>query len=380
MKKPTIIIIGTAWPYRGGIAAFNERLAQEFSTKGCRVIIENFKLQYPGFLFPGKSQYVNSPAPPGLTIRRTVNSVNPLNWIRTGNRIRKQQPDLVLVRFWLPFMGPCFGTLARRIKRNRTIPVIAVIDNIIPHEKRIGDRLFTRYFVKPVDAFVTMSQQVLEDTRRFDTKKPRILSPHPLYDHFGEAVPPGMAKKHLQLDLQTHYVMFFGFIREYKGLDLLLKAFAEEPVKQLPVKLLVAGEFYADQKTYLDIVKEYRLENRVVWRSEFIPDDQVRYYFSACDLVVQPYKTATQSGISQIAYHFEKPMIVTRVGGLPEIVPDGKAGYVTERDPWEIAAAIARFYREEKMDSFASGAREEKKKYSWTRLVENILTMWRASR
>ena len=380
MKKPTIIIIGTAWPYRGGIAAFNERLAQEFSTKGCTVIIENFKLQYPGFLFPGKSQYVNSPAPPGLTIRRTVNSVNPLNWIRTGNRIRRQQPDLVLVRFWLPFMGPCFGTLARRIKRNRNIPVIAVIDNIIPHEKRIGDRLFTRYFVKPVDAFVTMSRQVLEDTRRFDTKKPRILSPHPLYDHFGEAVSTEMAKRHLQLDPQTHYVMFFGFIREYKGLDLLLKAFAEEPVKQLPVKLLVAGEFYADQKTYLDIVKEYRLEDRVVWRSEFIPDDQVRYYFSACDLVVQPYKTATQSGISQIAYHFEKPMIVTRVGGLPEIVPDGKAGFVTEKDPGEIAGAIARFYREEKMDSFISGAREEKKKYSWTRLVENILTMWKASR
>jgi len=379
LKKPTIIIIGTAWPYRGGIAAFNERLAREFSTKGCTVIMENFKLQYPGFLFPGKSQYVNSPAPPGLTIRRTVNSVNPLNWIRTGNRIRRQQPDLVLIRFWLPFMGPCFGTLARRIKRNRNIPVIAVIDNIIPHEKRIGDRLFTRYFVKPVDAFVTMSRQVLEDTRRFDTKKPRILSPHPLYDQFGEAVPPGMAKRHLQLDPQTHYVMFFGFIREYKGLDLLLKAFAEEPVKQLPVKLLVAGEFYADQKTYLDMVKQYRLEDRVVWRSEFIPDEQVRYYFSACDLVVQPYKTATQSGISQIAYHFEKPMIVTRVGGLPEIVPDGKAGYVTEKDPGEIAGAIARFYREEKMDCFISGAREEKKKYSWTRLVENILTMWRAS-
>ena len=379
MKKATIIIIGTAWPYRGGIAAFNERLAQEFSTKGCTVVIENFKLQYPGFLFPGKSQYVNSPAPPGLTIRRTVNSVNPLNWIRTGNRIRKQQPDLVLVRFWLPFMGPCFGTIARRIKRNRNIPVIAVIDNIIPHEKRIGDRLFTRYFVKPVDAFVTMSRQVLEDTRRFDRKKPRTLSPHPLYDHFGEAITPGEAKQYLRLDPKTNYVMFFGFIREYKGLDLLLKAFAEEPVKQLPVKLLVAGEFYADQKTYLDLVKQYRLEDRVVWRSEFIPDDQVRYYFSACDLVVQPYKTATQSGISQIAYHFEKPMIVTRVGGLPEIVPDGKAGYVTEKDPGKIAGAIARFYREEKMDAFTSGAREEKKKYSWTRLVENILAMWRLS-
>ncbi|MDA3822694.1 MAG: glycosyltransferase, partial [Bacteroidales bacterium] len=274
--------------------------------------------------------------------------------------------------YWLPFMGPCFGTIARRIRRNRNTRIVTILDNIIPHEKRIGDRLFTRYFIKPMQAFVAMSDSVLEDTKEFDVKKPRGFCPHPLFDNFGENVDKKTAKKELGLDLNTNYALFFGFIRDYKGLDLVLQAFGESVLKDSNIKLLVAGEFYSDEEKYLAIIKKLGIEDRVVLRTDFIPDNMVKYYFSAIDVVVQPYKTATQSGISQIAYHFNKPMIVTNVGGLPEIVPDGKVGFVVEKNGPAIAQAIRRDYDENLEETFTKGAEEEKQKYSWNRMVTTI--------
>jgi len=372
LKKPRLIIIGTSWPFRGGLAAYNERLATEYQQIGYEVTIVTFTVQYPGFLFPGKTQMADWDAPKHLDIRQEVNSVNPLNWIRTGNRIRKMRPDLVIIKYWLPFMGPCFGTIARRIKHYRPCKIVTILDNIIPHERRIGDRIFTRYFIKPVDAFVAMSDSVLEDTKKFDTKKPRAFCPHPLFDNFGERVDREEAKQHLGLAPHDHYALFFGFIRDYKGLDLALRAYAEEGLKGTDRKLLVAGEFYADEAEYLQIISEHGLESQVVLKTDFIPDNEVKYYFCAADVVVQPYKTATQSGISQIAYHFNKPMIVTDVGGLPEIVPDGKVGFVVEKSSKAIAGAIRRFYEEELEGVFSTAAGEEKKKYSWHRMVNTI--------
>jgi D-inositol-3-phosphate glycosyltransferase len=372
LKKSKLIIIGTSWPFRGGLSAYNERLATEYQRNGYDVIIYTFTVQYPNFLFPGKTQMADWEAPKDLEIRQKINSINPFNWISVGNQIKKEKPDLVIIKYWLPFMGPCFGTIARRIRKNRNTRIITILDNIIPHEKRIGDRLFTRYFIKPIQAFVAMSDSVLEDTKKFDVKKPRGFCPHPLFDNFGEGIDKAEAKKELGLDPDINYALFFGFIRDYKGLDLVLQAFGESVLKGSNIKLLVAGEFYSDEEKYHSIIKELGIEDQVVLRTDFIPDNMVRYYFSAIDVVVQPYKTATQSGISQIAYHFNKPMIVTNVGGLPEIVPDGKVGFVVEKNGQAIAQAIGRYYDEKLEETFTKGAEVEKQKYSWNRMVLTI--------
>ncbi|MFO7721931.1 MAG: glycosyltransferase family 4 protein [Bacteroidales bacterium] len=367
-----IVILGSAWPLRGGIAAFNQRLAQEYRSMGNEVIIYTFSLQYPSFLFPGKTQYTDEPKPPFPEIRATVNSVNPLSWIRTGREIKKLRPDLLIVPFWIPFMGMCLGTIAGIVRKNRYTRIISLVHNMIPHERRIGDLFFSRYFVRSVDGFVAMSQSVLDDIGKFDNKKPRVLSPHPLYDHFGEIGPKELARKALGLEPSGRYVLFFGLIRDYKGLDILLRAMATDQVRNLDVKLIVAGEFYSDPSEYHHMIEILKLDKRVVIHGEFIPDSKVAHYFNASDLVVQPYKTATQSGVTQIAYHFHKPMVVTNVGGLAEIVPHGLVGYVVNPDHQEVARAIADFYSGNKEEVMRANAELEKKKYSWSVMSGSI--------
>ena len=367
-----VIIVGTAYPYRGGLSAFNERIAYEYQENGHTVEIYTFSLQYPSFLFPGKTQYSDEPAPQGLKIHRKVNSCNPLNWLKVGREIRKKRPDLMITKYWLPFMGPCLGTIERVVRRNRHTRVVAILDNVIPHEHRIGDKLFSRYFVHSTDGFVAMSRSVLNDLGLFDTKKPRQFCPHPLYDHYGSLVDKTAAKQAIGVDPQVRYVLFFGFIRSYKGLDLLLEAFADPRLKEQNVKLIVAGEFYGDSQPYHDQIARLGIGDRVVLCTDFIPDSKVNNYFCACDIVAQPYKTATQSGVTQIAFHFEKPMLVTNVGGLPEIVPDGKIGYVVEPQPQAIADALVRFFAEGHEAAFTEGVREEKKKYAWSKMTDAI--------
>lgn len=360
-----IIVLGTAWPYRGGLANFNERLAREFVDQGHEVKVVTFTMQYPGFLFPGKTQYSESPAPSDLNIERKVNSINPFNWLAVGRSLRRENADLLIIKFWLPFMAPCLGTIARIVRGNGKTKVISILDNIIPHEHRIGDKLFARYFVGAVDEFVAMSRSVLEDVRTFDNKKPKHLLPHPLYDNFGAAVTREEAASQLALDPAYRYILFFGLIRDYKGLDLLLEAFADRRIDKAKYRILVAGEFYNDGSKYYELADKLKLGESVVWRTEFVPDEQVRLYFSLADLVAQPYKSATQSGVTQIAYHFEKPMLVTDVGGLAEIVPDGKVGYVTSPNAWAIAEALADFCSNPNSERFTKGIREEKLRYSW---------------
>jgi len=376
LKK--ILIIGTAFPYRGGLAAYNERLATEFKNNGEEVTIHTFKLQYPGFLFPGKSQFASWEAPKHLSIKRTVNSINPFNWIWLGWKIKRMKPDLVIFKYWIPFMAPCFGTIARIIKRNKKTRIITIVDNMIPHEKRPGDRLLNRYFVKPIDAYIAMSESVLGDIKNIDPEKPGALSPHPLFDNFGDILSKEEALNKLGLPDQHKYILFFGFIRDYKGLDLLLKAMAEKEVKDLPVKVLIAGEFYTKPDPYYDLIKQLKIEDRVILKTDFIADREVKNYFCASDLVVQPYKSATQSGVTQIAYHFNKPMIVTDVGGLAEIVPDGKTGYVVQQDPAAIAKAIHTFFNENRSKDFIENIKSEKKKYSWSRMVEAIEIIYKS--
>ena len=368
-----IIILGTAWPYRGGLSAFNERLAHEYQTNGHEVEVVTFTLQYPSFLFPGKTQYSSEPTPEGLKITRMLNAINPLSWLRTGLYIRRQRPDLVITKFWLPFMAPALGTTLRIAKR-KGIRRIAILDNLIPHEKRPGDRLFAKYFVGSVDGMVAMSKSVLADADLFDPKhkKPRMFCPHPLYDHYGEALTRKEALDLIGLRKSQRYVLFFGFIRDYKGLDLLLDAMADERMEHMGVKLIVAGEFYGDPKPYMDQLRRLDIDSRVVMHTDFIPDHEVNRYFCAADLVVQPYKTATQSGVTQIAFHFDKPMVVTNVGGLAEIVPDGKVGFVVEPDAQQIADAIVRYFEDDWQERLTAGVKEEKQKYLWSNMTEAI--------
>lgn len=367
-----IVIIGSAYPFRGGLAAYNERLAREYLNNGDDVVIYTFTLQYPSFLFPGKTQYSASPPPDNIKIERIINSINPLNWLKVGNRLKKQKPDMVIIKFWIPFMAPCFGTIARRIKKNNYTKIISIVDNIIPHEKRIGDRFLAFYFVQAVHGFIAMSKSVMEDIKLFNKTKPVLFCPHPLYDHFGEIIPKENAIRNLNLDTNDKYILFFGFIRDYKGLDILIQSLSVLIKNNKSIKLIVAGEFYTDSKPYFDLIKKYQLDEFVMMHNDFIPDEKVADYFCACDIVVQPYKNATQSGVTQIAFHFNKPMIVTDVGGLAEIIPDGKVGYVVEPNVEKLADAISKFFDLKKEREFSETASVLKEKYSWKNMIQSI--------
>ncbi|MGB1204125.1 MAG: glycosyltransferase [Chitinophagales bacterium] len=376
MKK--IVIIGPAFPYRGGIAAFGNRLAQAFQEEmiDCEVSVYTFKFQYPNFLFPGKTQFSTDSPPPNIWITQNIHSINPLNWWRVGKEIAALQPDIVLTQFWLPFMSPCLGSINRQIKRHcPTTKIVAVSHNIIPHEKRFGDFQLTNYFVQSCDAFLVMSKSVLTDLEQFTNTDKKVFLPHPIYDNFGKKVEKSLARKFLKIKNEDKILLFFGLIRNYKGLDILLEAMTDERLQAKNIRLLIAGEYYDDQEKYEAYILQYDLKKYIISKPEFIADAVVKHYFCAADLIVQPYKTATQSGISQIAYHFERPMLVTNVGGLPEIVPDGVVGYVVEPNALAIANAILDFYENEKETFFSQNVAIEKKRFSWKNMVNGILAL-----
>jgi len=371
-----IVILGSAYPLRGGgIASFNERLATHFQELGHEVDIYSFTLQYPNFLFPGKSQYSDEPAPAGLNIQTKVNSINPLNWFKVGRELRRAKYDLLIVRFWMPFFGPCLGTIQRQVRKNKYTKIVCIADNIIPHEQRFGDKSLIRYFLKSVDACVTMSKSVLADLKTLSPQMPAVYTPHPLYDNYGLHLSKLDARKLLNIDQQDRVILFFGFIRQYKGLDILLEALADARVRDLNIKLLLAGEFYGDPAPYLALIKKHHLEKSIYMHTDFIPNQEVGRYFSAADCVVLPYRSATQSGITQVAYHFDLPMIVSNVGGLPELVQDGSVGYVVEPNVNSIAEGIVSFYRHDKEAQFRTNIIDEKKKYSWDTFGKELLKL-----
>jgi glycosyltransferase involved in cell wall biosynthesis len=369
-----IIYIGSAHPLRGGLAAFNEHLSKKLQDLGHDVTLYSFSLQYPSILFPGKTQYTSEPAPEGLWIHTVINSINPVNWIKVGKMIRREKPDLILLKYWLPFMGPCFGTILRIAKKNNHSRVVSIVDNLIPHEKRPGDVAFTKYFMKPVDAFIAMSRKVLADIHSL-SDKPAVYTPHPIYDNYGEGILPAEARRWLSLNPNEKYLLFFGFIRKYKGLDLLLEAMADNRIREAGIKLIVAGEYYEDRAPYDEIISKNNLGSSVKLYTDFIQNDQVKYFFSAADLIVQPYKSATQSGITQIAYSFEKPMVITNVGGLAEAVPDGKVGFVAEPNPKSIADAILKFFEPNSIPDLKKNLQKEKAKYSWETFINVLMSL-----
>ncbi|MBT5353770.1 MAG: glycosyltransferase [Flavobacteriales bacterium] len=368
--KRKVIIIGPAFPYRGGIANFNNSLAVEYQNQGADVQVYSFSLQYPSFLFPGKTQYEEGEGPDGIKIFPIINSVNPFNWFKIAIKVRNENPDYVIIRYWLPFMAPCLGTIAKLIRK--TTKVFAITDNVIPHEQRIGDNLLTRYFVKSCDAFLTLSSSVLDDLLKFTNTKEKIFIPHPIYDSFGEIVEKDKARKNLGLDENGKYLLFFGFVRKYKGLDVMIDVMADRRIKDLGVKLIVAGEFYENKEEYISQIDVLGINDSVILKSDFIPEEEVKDYFCASDMITQTYRTATQSGVTQIAYHFERPMLVTNVGGLAEIVPHNKVGYVCDINTKYIADSIVEFYSEEKEEEFTKNTKEEKLRFTWSELVKGV--------
>ena len=383
MKSPEcsdtmkITILGPAHPYRGGLASIMEIMARTFQRRGDEVDIKTFTLQYPSLLFPGESQTVATPPPADLRICRCVNTMNPLNWVRVGRRIRRERPDFVLMKYWTPFMAPCFGSIARIARGNGHTKVLCQIDNVEPHERHLTDKPFNRYYLHSVDGFVYMSEQVHSELRAY-SDAPALFSPHPLFENFGERVERSEACVRLGLDPANRYVLFFGLIRDYKGLDLLLDAWAQlrRAGRTEGRRLIVAGEFYTAREPYLNRIADNGLQDEVLLHDRFIPDDDVKYYFSAADFVVQPYKTATQSGVTQIAYQFCVPMVVTKVGGLAEIVPDGRVGYVCEPTPEGVAGAIERMYEGDTLQRFRENCVEERRRFSWEEMCSRITELY----
>jgi D-inositol-3-phosphate glycosyltransferase len=371
-----IFIIGPAYPLRGGLATFDELFCKAFNEQGNECEIISYSLQYPNFLFPGSTQFDTAGnAPEGVKIHTLINSVNPLSWIKTASFIKKQKPDFIVFRFWIPFMGPALGSIARMVKKSG-VKVLAITDNVIPHETRPGDVAFAKYFIKACDGFVTMSKAVMKDLEKFTNTSHKKYLLHPLYTSFGEKLNKADARKKLDLPENKQLILFFGLIRNYKGLDMLLDAMYE--LKSNPnISLVIAGEFYEDKQPYLDLIKKHGIEDQVILHGKFIANEDVKLYFSAADLVALPYRTATQSGVTQVSFHFEVPTLVTNVGGLGEIIPDKVAGYVVEPNGKAIAHGIKDYFDNNRMPAFTEGMKNEKRKYDWKIFVDEVIDLFK---
>jgi glycosyltransferase involved in cell wall biosynthesis len=376
-----IIIVGTAYPLRGGIAHFNALLGQHLSERHT-VETVTFKRQYPAFLFPGTTQAETGDAPAGVApAPELIDSINPFNWIAVAREIRRRKPDLLIFKYWLPFFGPCFGTIAWFATRGTATKVLYICDNILPHERRPGDVLFTRYAFAHGDAFIVQSDAVERELLALFPGRPYRKVPHPVYENFGTAVPPDEARRALGVGAKR-VLLYFGYVRAYKGLLVLLEAMAilGRDSATADIELLAVGEYYDDEEKYRRRAMELGLGSTVRFVSEYVPNERVGAYFSASDAVVLPYLSATQSGIAQIAYNFNKPVIVTDVGGLAEVARDGVTGFVVPpNDPEALAGAIRRFYAEDRVAAFSANVAEEKKKYSWDHLVENIEALFKGT-
>lgn len=372
-----VIILGSAYPLRaGGLATFNERLAQEFLDQGHEVIVYTFSLEYPSALFPGKTQYAIRPAPKDLDIRVKVNSINPINWCRIGYELKREKADLLVVRYWMPFMALCLGTIASIARKNKKTRVITLVDTLFTGKKGFWNKLVTKYYIRRSDGFITLSKSVLQELKSFDkNNKPKVYSPHPLYDNFGEIIETEKALRLLKLSSDYKYILFFGFIEDYKGLDILLEAMSDPILDDLPIKLIVAGEFTKGDEKYLRIIREKSLASKIVLHTKFIPNEMVSAYFCASDLVVQPYKKASQSGVTQIAYHFNVPMVVTNVGALPDTVPHMVSGIVVDPESKNVAKAIHRFFTKNLSDQLVKGIEKQKKRFSWNNLTDCIFSL-----
>lgn len=368
-----IILVGPVYPYRGGIAHFTEATAHALKERGHDVTALTFTRQYPRRLFPGRSQLESRPPVRPVPSVRLIDSINPLSWFRAAQHIMREAPDVVLFQQWMPFFAPAFGTIARLL-RAQGIRCLAVVHNALPHERRLGDTALSRYLFNACDGFVALSRMVANDLRRLTSYRvPMQQVAHPPYHQFGDALDAAEARHRLNLPGDAQVLLFFGFVRAYKGLDVLLEALPHIREYLPKVHLVIAGEFYEDEEPYRELIRTQGLTDYVVLHAHYIPTESVPTYFSAADVVVQPYRSATQSGVAQVAFHFEKPVITTDVGELAAEVPDEEAGFVVPpEDPAELAAAVVRFFQEGWADRLEDGVRRTRQRHGWDEVATAV--------
>jgi glycosyltransferase involved in cell wall biosynthesis len=363
-----IAFIGPAYPLRGGIAQFIAILAKKLQARGHEIKIFSFKKQYPQLIFPGKEQIENSKLIIDLPIESYLIPYNPLTFGKTIREIIKFKPDVIILKYWIPFFAPAFGYISSKIKKKITCKILYIIDNIDFHEKWIAGDSLTKYALKKADFFITMSQSVKKSLHNLFPKladKRVSMLEHPTYDFYA-------SKDKENYDFQYH-LLFFGYIKGYKGLDVLLEALPLV-IKQIPqIKLTIAGEVYGDERIYLDLIKKYKLKEYINFQNRYIANEEVKDFFLSADVVVLPYKQATQSGIIQLAYAFGLPVIASAVGGIPEVITQDKTGsLVVANDPQALAQAIIDFYNKFDLKEAYQAIMQENSKYSWQPFIEQI--------
>ncbi|HIM52957.1 MAG TPA: glycosyltransferase [Candidatus Marinimicrobia bacterium] len=365
-----IVLVGPFPPFRGGISDLNAALADHLS-KRHEIHAINFTTQYPKVLFPGKTQFKKGDSAQEVDSIRCLSSINPFSWRKTAYKIIDIEPDLVLFRFWLPFFAPAFSGVAKKIRKYSDATIMVICDNIIPHEERLLDTRLTKRFFGFIDSFIVLSKKVENELLSFVPEAKYKYSPHPIYSIFNNTLSKEQAKAELKLATKK-VLLFFGLIREYKGLDILINAMEKIKTELEDYTLLIVGECYENENKYTELIKKAGITDNVKCHYSFIPDNEVGKYFSAADVVVLPYKTASQSGIVQIAYHFDTPVIVSNVGGLPEIVDEGKTGYCVEPNSNAFAKAIKAFYENDNISEMNSNISEYKSQFSWDAMVKAI--------
>lgn len=367
-----ISLIGPFPPFRGGISDFNTALFNEL-IKMHELQIINYSTQYPKFLFPGKTQYKDE-MDKSYKSERILSSINPFTWSKTANRIIEFQPDIIILHYWMPFFALALRKISVSLKKKIDVKIIAICHNINPHENRFFYQFFTKIFLNKIDRFVVMSKSVKSDLLNIIPEAKYKLTQHPIYNIFGNTIDKKIARQNLSIKAKN-VILYFGLIREYKGLDILLKSIPKIKQELNDFIVIVAGECYEKTEKYYDISENLKIQDSVDLRLNFIPDNEVSEYFSAADVVALPYRTATQSGITQIAYNFNRPVIVSDVGGLAEIVPNGKTGYVVKPDSNEFAKAIVKFFKEDKFEEFSKNIKVHKQLFSWERFVDNLMEL-----
>lgn len=366
-----IVIVSTAFPLRGGIAHYVSLLRDHLAGRH-DVSIITFKRQYPRLLFPGKSQEEKGDMSGERPNPQIIDTMNPLTWFKAGRMAAAQKPDLLIFKYWMPFFAPAFGTIARVAKKRSSCKVLYICDNVLPHERTPIDKALTSWVLKTGDFFVVQSKSVEKDLLSVIESPSYKLVPHPVYEIFGPKIDKSEARRKLGLEEGDHIALFFGYVRKYKGLHVLLDA-VKEAESDSALKLVVAGEFYEDEKPYREQIESLGIGDRVKLFSDYIPNEEVATYFSAADVVVLPYIDATQSGIAQIAYNFDKPVIATEAGGLSETVIHEKTGLIVPSgSAAALAGAITKFFAGNLGPVYSVNAADAKKYYSWDTLVTSI--------
>lgn len=364
-----IAFLSTFYPFRGGIAQFNALMYRAFE-KEHTVKAFTFKRQYPNFLFPGETQYVTKEdIADEIPSDEVLDTINPLTYVSTARKVKKFAPDIFITKYWMTFFGPSLGYVAKKLNKN--VKRISILDNVIPHEKRFFDGFCNRYFLNNNDGFVVMSDAVLKDLLSIKPDAKFIRVNHPVYNHFPAPVDQAFAQQKLKVDTTKKTVLFFGFIRDYKGLDLLIQSM---DLLDHTYQLIIAGEVYGSFDKYQELIDQSKAKSRIALYNQYIGDHEVADYFSAADVCVLPYKSATQSGITSIANHYNLPIIATNVGGLKETIHHQKTGLIVDIPEVEaIATSIQSYFEGNYKATFAAEIEKEKQENSWENFVERII-------